>query len=174
MCRTAWLGVHPGTAGYVPRYTVHERALYFKSTYFLNLFQLCFFSYFIVSHLPERMKNQFTVDCVILSWQITLKECSVPSGTPPRTSTPAPCGAGIDPGRTAFRPFIPLLMKLAISRRVFHFAYFEGVFRLSVGVLNRLIDVGLAFPFFAFYHRFKPITTDHLRSPSTKVSVPAY
>ena len=32
-CRTAWLGVHPGTAGHVPRYTVHERDLYSNSTF---------------------------------------------------------------------------------------------------------------------------------------------
>ena len=33
-CRTAWLGVHPPVQPVIPRYTVHERALYFKSTFF--------------------------------------------------------------------------------------------------------------------------------------------
>ena len=37
-CRTAWSGVHPpGTAGHVPRYTVHERAFVFQvNFYFLE------------------------------------------------------------------------------------------------------------------------------------------
>ena len=40
-CRTAWLGVHPPVQPViVPRYAVHERALYFKST----LFCFAFFS----------------------------------------------------------------------------------------------------------------------------------
>ena len=33
----AWLGVHPGTAGHIPKVHCYERALYFKATLFLVL-----------------------------------------------------------------------------------------------------------------------------------------